>query len=146
MFDRSGVIRCAIVSALMCAMSGLAISVAWAGEIPKKVKYDEARALAYLADRALHRDSELEDFAPGAFPPFIAFDGHVESPRGDTYPTSGAYAVNPWTGEVWDMWACKKVHTAALTKAQMDIRSRFSPTELRDYKKLSHLRAFCMVG
>jgi hypothetical protein len=50
------------------------------------------------------------------------------------------YGVNPWTGDVWDLWECKRISTPSLQKAQGDIRKRYSPEELGQYNKLHMLR------
>jgi len=54
---------------------------------------------------------------------------------GGEYGTApaGWLAVNPWTGDVWDVWNCKRLSTAALRKSVAAIRRRFRPDELRQY-------------
>lgn len=50
------------------------------------------------------------------------------------------YGVNPWTGDVWDLWECKRVTNPALRKAQTEIKKRYTPEELKQYHKLHLLR------
>ena len=61
--------------------------------------------------------------------------------------SGGYFAVNPWTGDVWDMWDCgKQYSTPGLRKAQAVIRKRFSPAELKEYPRLRDLNPGCDVG
>jgi hypothetical protein len=52
-------------------------------------------------------------------------------------------AVNPWTGDVWDVWRCEKLSTARLRKSQAAIRWRFRLDELKDYGRLRALKPVC---
>jgi hypothetical protein len=55
----------------------------------------------------------------------------------------GWLAVNPWTGDVWDVWLCKRLSTAPLRKSQAAIRRRFRPEELRQYARFRKKRPVC---
>jgi len=62
---------------------------------------------------------------------------------GESYGTKGWFAVNPWTGDVWDTMAgpnCKHYTTPALAKEQEQIKKRFTKAELKEYKHLSELK------
>jgi hypothetical protein len=52
-------------------------------------------------------------------------------------------AVNPWTGDVWNIWRCKRLSTALLRQSQAAIRRRFRTDELRQYARLHALRPDC---
>ncbi|MGH6737942.1 MAG: hypothetical protein ACREDY_02715 [Bradyrhizobium sp.] len=51
--------------------------------------------------------------------------------------------VNPWTGDVWDIWECKRLSTARLRRSQAAIRRRFPPGEMQRYARLHALRPTC---
>jgi len=73
---------------------------------------------------------------------FFEFDGVNQSGDG----TFGFFAVNPWTGDVWALWGCHKLSTAALRKSQAEIRRHFPPAKLKRYDQLSGLRPDCVVS
>ncbi len=50
------------------------------------------------------------------------------------------YAVNPWTGDVWDLWSCERVSNASLRKMQTEIKQKFNSDEIKEYKRLHNLR------
>ncbi len=61
--------------------------------------------------------------------------------------TAGWYMVNPWTGDVWDVGFCKQgipKHSKALSKAQAEIKKRFSKDELKHYGHLRRIRPGCL--
>jgi hypothetical protein len=55
----------------------------------------------------------------------------------------GYFAVNPWTGEVWDLWSCHKVSSAVSRRAQRKIKRRFTSEEMKQYRRLSRLKPSC---
>ena len=69
----------------------------------------------------------------------------VFAPMGGEYGTAPItwLAVNPWTGDVWDVWNCQKLSTALLRKSQAAIRRSFRLRELRQYARLRALRPAC---
>jgi hypothetical protein len=81
------------------------------------------------------------DFDPGMSHQFLEFDGINQSGNG----SFGFFAVNPWTGDVWALWGCHKLSTAALLKSQAEIRGRFQPWDPKRYDRLSALRPDCVV-
>jgi hypothetical protein len=72
-------------------------------------------------------------------PPFFVFYGLNESDGGFGY-----FAVNPWTGDVWALWECRKLSTQALRKSQAEIRRRFTHQEIKQYSRLAHLKPECI--
>jgi hypothetical protein len=64
---------------------------------------------------------------------------------GGQYATApvGWITVNPWTGDVWDVWSCNKLSTATLRKSQAAIRRKFQRDELRQYSRLRALKPIC---
>mgnify|MGYP001555261639 FL=1 len=75
-------------------------------------------------------------------PHFIIFYGINKSPAEGSF---GFYAVNPWTGDVWQLWGCYKLTSPALRKSQAAIRKRFTQAELKHYTELSDLKPECIV-
>jgi Transposase DDE domain group 1 len=71
---------------------------------------------------------------------FLEFDGVNQSGNG----SFGFFAVNPWTGDVWALWGCRKLSTAALRKSQAEIRRHFRTWGLKRYDRLSALRPDCV--
>jgi hypothetical protein len=75
-------------------------------------------------------------------PPFFTFTGISPPPAEGSF---GFYAVNPWTGDVWELRDCRRLSTPALRRSQAEIRKRFTPEERRRYAQLRHrLRVRCV--
>lgn len=74
--------------------------------------------------------------------PFFVYYGMTELPAEGAF---GYFAVNPWTGDVWALWGCRRLSTPALRKSQAEIRRRFSPKETRQYARLRRLKPECIV-
>jgi hypothetical protein len=51
-------------------------------------------------------------------------------------------AVNPWTGDVWDMNECKLLSNPALQKAQAKIKDQFSAKEIKEYERLHSIKPY----
>lgn len=56
------------------------------------------------------------------------------------------FAVNQWTGDVWDMDECKLIINPSLQKAQAAIRKQFTGTELKEYQRLHALKPYRMYN
>lgn len=55
----------------------------------------------------------------------------------------GWYAVNRWTGDVWDINGnCKHLISPSLRKEQEKIKTQFSKKELEEYKHLNGLQPY----
>jgi hypothetical protein len=69
----------------------------------------------------------------------------VFAPLGGEYGTAPVtwLGVNPWTGDVWDVWDCRRLSTGHLRRSQAAIRRRFRPGEMRQYARLHRLRPIC---
>jgi hypothetical protein len=69
----------------------------------------------------------------------------IIAPLGGEYATAPVswLAVNPWTGDVWDLWRCRRLSTALLRKSQAAIRRSFRRKELPQYARLRALRPVC---
>jgi hypothetical protein len=68
----------------------------------------------------------------------------VVAPLGGEYEAPVTWlAINPWTGDVWNVWQCKRLSTATLRKSLAAIRRRFRRNELPQYARLHALRPVC---
>jgi len=103
--------------------------------IEEKVDRELGFKLVHLAQGANH--GALDGGSPDDIIPFLIYQelGKYEG-------TVDWLAVNPWTGDVWDVDAgpdCIRLTSPALLKEQEQIKKRFSPAELKEYSRLSEL-------
>jgi len=110
-----------------------------AQELSAKVMPAEAKGLVAMA---LHKDGhtaflELQEYDH-------RYPYYVVEWLGFANGANGYFDVNLWTGEVWDMFSCKKLTSRSLRKAQAEIRRRFMPAEWRQYVKTYSKMAMCM--
>ncbi len=113
-------------------------------EIPFKI--DEPTANRLAAEGADHRARPKDLWYEGEgrmSPPFFVYNG-VRPPPAES-GSFGFFAVNPWTGDVWALWGCKRLSTPALRKSQAEIRQRFTADELKQYPKLRRLQPRCIT-
>lgn len=71
-------------------------------------------------------------------PPFFTYGG-----LGAEAGFFGFFAVNPWTGDVWELRSCKRLSTAILHRSQAEIRKRFAPEERKLHARLGQLHPRC---
>jgi hypothetical protein len=74
-------------------------------------------------------------------PDFYYFAATWPNPTGS--PVAGHYAVNPWTGDVWDADGCKRLESPSLKKLQ-DVVRRKSGLGRSVYSKLRAKRPLCI--
>ena len=55
----------------------------------------------------------------------------------------GEFAVNPWTGHVWNLWTCKEITNLVVRKEQTEIKKRFTSEELKQYRRLAAFKPQC---
>jgi hypothetical protein len=109
--------------------------------IPFKIDEDAAQRLAAEGDHGT--TSGLEYFEPDTRSgPFYVFDGLNKPPAEGSF---GFFAVNPWSGDVWNLWGCHRLSTPALRKSQAAIRRRFTAEQLKQYDRLRRLKPICTV-
>jgi hypothetical protein len=70
---------------------------------------------------------------------FYVFQG-----MGKTSGSFGFFSVNPWTGDVWELWNCRKFVTPASQKTQEEIKKRFSSKEIQQYARLRSRKPECL--
>lgn len=73
---------------------------------------------------------------------FFVFDGLNKPPADGSF---GFFAVNRWTGDVWALWGCHRLTSPALRRAQVEIRRRFTRSELKEYVRLHSLKPECII-
>jgi len=135
-----------IVLRVLASVVGAIIShhslAAGAEEIPWKIDEPTAQRLAAEAHYGAAR--HLDWFEPCLYDggPFFVFDGLNLPPVNGSF---GFFAVNRWTGDVWNLWGCHNLSTPALRKSQMEILKRFTRKELKQYAELRRLKPECIV-
>lgn len=131
------------VLALLGSVIVLCLSVSSrAAELPWKIDEPTAQRLAAEGHYGSDRGLEFFDYDGNLSPPFFVFYGLTKPPVEGSF---GYFAVNPWTGDVWNLWGCRKLSTPALRKSQAEIRRRFMREELKQYAKLRRLKPDCIV-
>lgn len=114
--------------------------------IPRKLDEPTAERLAaeavFGADKLLEYLDYDENISRTFTPPFIVFDGLSKPPAEGSF---GFFAVNPWTGDVRNMWGCHRLSTPALRKSQAEIRRRFTAAEMKQYARLRSLKPICTI-
>lgn len=112
-------------------------SSASAGEIPEKVSIELGNKLIGIAHGwPPERKIEPPDGYDGPDDPF-----YIYQELGQYVGTAGWYAVNPWTGDVWDiMGNCEHLTNSILQKEQEKIKMKFSKSEMKEYKRLNALK------
>jgi len=114
----------------------LSYQPATGAELPWKI--DEQTALR-LASEAYGVDEKWFDYDSGMSRSFFVFYGLTESDG-----SFGFFAVNPWTGDVWSLWGCRRLSTPALRKSQAEIRRRFTRQEVKQYHRLAQIKPDCI--
>jgi hypothetical protein len=109
-------------------------AVAW------KLDGQEAQKLAAATGHVkFPEDLDFQDRMTG--PSFFIYYGVNQPPAEGGF---GFFAVNRWTGDVWDLWGCHELSTLALRKSQRQIRRRFTRHELKQYSRLAQLKPGCI--
>lgn len=134
------------VFALMTSFTVTCHCAARETKIPWKIDVPTAQRLAAEGDHGSATGLGFFDYDSGVSrnftSPFIVFDGLSKPPAEGSF---GVFAVNPWTGDVWNMWGCHRLSTPALRKSQAVIRRRFTRDELQQYARLRQLKPECTV-
>lgn len=116
------------------------IGVAYAiNEPQQKISEEEARQLVYEVVKIHNPDAELTSTPRDDDPDFYFFAASWPNPVGS--PMIGYFAVNPWTGDVWD-GGCRRLKSPSLKKHQASIRKRFRFNK-KNYQKLRAKTPIC---
>ena len=111
-----------------------------AQEIPWKIDELAGQRLAAEGDHGAATGLDYFDYDSNISPPFLVYHGLTKPPVEGSF---GYFAVNPWTGDVWELWDCRRLSTPALRKSQAAIRRRFTPEEMQQYARLRRLKPEC---
>jgi hypothetical protein len=111
---------------------------ALAENVPKKIDIQQAKLLVYEV-LEMKPDGSLDYDIKANYPTFFYFQGL--GPEAGSY---GAFAVNYWTGDIWDLWGCRRITSALLRKSQAHIRSLFTKDERKEYPRLHSLKPECL--
>jgi hypothetical protein len=106
----------------------------------RRIGIGEARELAYEAVKAHNPGATLTN-SPRAFDPdFYFFTATWPNPTGS--PIIGYFAVNPWTGDVWNAAGCEHPTSKSIEKLQQEIRRR-SHFKREEYERLRARKPIC---
>ena len=123
---------------LYAAMAVHAVSDPDSG--PRKLTVDEAQELANQPASA-HGPVDLTESPRPLDRVFYYFAATWPNPTGS--PMAGYYAVNPWTGDVWDVSGCKRLDSETLRKRRDAIR-RESGVSKAAFARLRDKRPLCI--
>ena len=107
---------------------------------PRRISATDAMALASEVANA-HGPVTLSENQRPFDPDFYYFAATWPNPTGS--PVAGHYAVNPWTGDVWDADGCKRLESPSLSKLQDAVRKK-SGLGRSVYSKLRAKRPLCI--
>ena len=110
---------------------------AWKVE-PKVRGWDEAM---HLVDEAI--DEPGSGYEWGGGPDLFYYRGGVSPSPGEGH--FGDFAVNVWTGDVWDLWACELMSPPESEKSKAAILDRYLARELKFYHQLHKLHPLCFL-
>jgi len=118
MRSNAGTNRASGLFLLLCV--GFCASVAPGQERPSpRVSVEDARRLVYEAVRTRGPGITVSE-TRALDANFYFFDATWPNPTGS--PMIGYFAVYPWTGDVWDYNACRRLDSSGLRKLQQEIR------------------------
>jgi len=121
------------ISALIILGCVFCIHQANAAEMSKKIDAHLAHELAKLSLDYHNKGGALE-FAPKASDnDFFVFQGI------GTQSTFGWYAVNSWTGDVWNTMSCQRLSNPELRVEQEKIKKQFNENQMKEYDQLHAL-------
>jgi len=104
----------------------------------RRVSIDTAKKLVYEAIKTHNRGADVSETEKSPDPAFYFFQATWPNPKGS--PVIGYFAVNPWTGDVWDFGACRRLDSRSLRKLQEEARKLAGITtvneDLRDKRPL----------
>lgn len=98
---------------------------------PHKINTSTANQLVQQALVALGEKVDVVQVDPIKFPwapDFYTFQasrpGNVIGPDGVSVLQTYSFAVNPWSGDVWDLIACRRISSPKLLLEQDSVRKR----------------------
>jgi hypothetical protein len=73
-------------------------------------------------------------------PDFLYFDASAKNPIGS--PHVGYFAVNPWTGDVWNAAGCTRLTSSEIKRIQREIRKQLGVND-KEYQHLMDKKPLC---
>lgn len=123
----SSLLICIVVTGIASAGSNL-LTLAEAELLARAAA--EPSGVTKLYGFSLEPVGEME-----GFPNFLFFDAYVATPGAQG--TSGHYAVNKFTGDVWNPFGCSRFSNPQLLKLQRELRRKLglTPEEYEHHEK-----------
>jgi hypothetical protein len=108
-----------------------------AGEIAQKLDISSGRRLLsiVLAPASEGKDYRVVDQDSNLDKPFIIYQLFSHHHYGSEF-----YAVNSFTGDIWDTVSCKQLSGPDLLREQAKIKQQFRDDEVKEYGRLHRLR------
>lgn len=106
----------------------------------RRIEMAEASKLVYEGIKLHNPDATITNVANPYDRDFMYFQGLWPNPVGS--PVIGNFAVNPWTGDVWDVGGCDRVSLPSIRRQQEGIRKRFQITK-KEYARLQAKKPLC---
>jgi hypothetical protein len=123
---------------LLLASAGMPVQAAEAG--PQKISLQEARRLVYEVVKVHNCVAEISRTQNPYDREFFYFEVIAANPVAS--PMVGHFAVNPWTGDVWNSVLCERVTLPSLQKMQEKVRKRSRLRE-EEYLRLRAKKPLC---
>ncbi len=126
----------------LCWMWVLSLGCSHPAYAEIKKKLDEPKSYQLISRVYGDLHGGFFEYSPAVDKTFYVYQGIG---RPGTEGGFGYFAVNPWTGDIWALWGCYKINKPRLPALKAEIRRRFTPEELRQYRRLSRLKPDCVV-
>jgi hypothetical protein len=117
-----------------------------ANAAPRRISVEDARKLVYAVLNSQDSPHRIELYRmdnSSYDPDFFYF--YAFGPNPAASPHLGNFAVNPWTGDVFDSDSCERLTSQSLKKLQQHIRKR-SRLSGKEYSEASARKPSCGVG
>lgn len=109
-------------------------------QAPRRMTLRDATKLVSEIVRVHNAEATVNRTHDSYDPDFFYFE--VIVPNRVASPVVGHFAVNPWTGDVWNPGLCELVTSPSLAKLQSKIRAKLQLSEV-NYQKLRQRKPLC---
>ncbi len=125
---------------LVVAFATTAIEVGIGQTTNSRIEATEASKLVYEGIKKHNAGASIHAISNPYDQDFLYFQATWPNPVGS--PVIGNFAVNPWTGDVWNAAGCERLTSRSLKSAQEGIRKRFHIAKA-EYGKLHAKTPLC---
>ncbi len=132
-------LRSQVSLVLLMILSGSG-DVAQGRSKPEKLTTQDSRLLVYEIVKAENPGADVRRISNRYDHDFYYFEVIVSNDVAS--PVVGHYAVNPWTGDVWNPALCTRVTSPSIERIQERIRSRLN-LPAKDYSSLRARKPLC---